>query len=501
MKVAVIGGGISGLSCAYYLKKYVPWVSSVLVLEKHPRRWGGMILSETKTLPETRQPFILEYGPRALKPKGFGGFLASSLVQSLGLESKIIRMQGDGQYFVFNDQLERKPRTMKEVFLASRNPTSAMYRCLSSFLSEPFRWNTYRTPSSNDESLESFFQRHGWDGLLEQMVSAILHGVYAAHPSQLGIQSTFPSLKRAELLMRSVTLGLLPVRLKIAKEVQRAIRETPMGNDPEALRLWHALRTETPLYTLQHGVGTLVHALQDQLQRMDGVELCLGSAPTQVTLASTTLPTNATVRPCTLTYSQGDAVHAVDVDHLFVTAPLHTLSPSFLPSHTAQPVPCLDIGLVHVVFRAAEVPAHAVTQGFGCLAPLIRGPKTDPDLLGIVFPEGQPQAPGLLVYTVLMGGHYFDQLSTFPTHDELSQRARSALALLVGIPTSVTPAYLRAHVLQQCLPHYPPNAQLYPTLPNVSFVGTWYDSTGIQEGLRSAWEEVWKFKFNTAFSA
>ncbi|KAJ1506352.1 hypothetical protein HMI54_001629 [Coelomomyces lativittatus] len=529
MKVAVIGGGITGLSCAFYLKKYVPWVSSVLLLEKHPTKWGGWIDSEIKMLPNSNQPCLLENGPRALKPSGFAGFLTSSLIQTLGLESKILHLNAHDRYLVFNDSLEKLPTNLSSLISKSRDPTSALHRILSTLFSEPFRWKTYmKSNASSDESITSFFHHHGWDPLLERMFSGLIHGIYAGHPTRLGIQSTFPILKRAESgWLPSVTLGFLPALFKDTREQERRIQDTPMANDPEVLQFWKSLvgsnklkksgSKTSSLYTLHQGLSTLVYALVHHLSTMDGVELLLNTTPTQFTFDESTQQwsfrcqptqpsqTSSSTAPPLVSYDPSSST--VTVDHVFIASPPHTLS-TCLPQLKALETQASTVGVIHVVYRTDMLPSTTValsTTGFGCLAPQVRGPSTDSDLLGIVFPGGQPHhGPGLSVYTVMMGGPYWDALKPVPSEPELQRRALSILSKVLHIPSSLSPVHVATCIQKDCIPQFPPHfhqvLRSLDSIPKLNVIGTWYHQAGVQKGIQSAWEAVWKLKVNSIYT-
>lgn len=64
-KYAILGGGISGLSCAFYLKKLLP--NSHVTVFDSSKRFGGWI--ETKT----HHNQLFETGPRTLRPTGVAG--------------------------------------------------------------------------------------------------------------------------------------------------------------------------------------------------------------------------------------------------------------------------------------------------------------------------------------------------------------------------------------------------------------------------------------------
>lgn len=82
MKITVLGGGISGLTAAYYLSFNRPRVN--VNLYETASRFGGWIQTETK------DGRIFEVGPRTIRPKALPGNTTLELIESLGLKSKII---------------------------------------------------------------------------------------------------------------------------------------------------------------------------------------------------------------------------------------------------------------------------------------------------------------------------------------------------------------------------------------------------------------------------
>lgn len=69
--IAVLGGGLTGLSSAFHLTRRFP-TSFVTLLEKSPRL-GGWVYSERMNVKDSignRADLVLERGPRTLRPQG-----------------------------------------------------------------------------------------------------------------------------------------------------------------------------------------------------------------------------------------------------------------------------------------------------------------------------------------------------------------------------------------------------------------------------------------------
>ena len=81
MAVSILGGGISGLSAAYYLIK--TGAPAVSLFEKSSR-FGGWIKTN-----KFDDGYIFESGPRTLRPKGIPGSNTLEMIDELGLESRI----------------------------------------------------------------------------------------------------------------------------------------------------------------------------------------------------------------------------------------------------------------------------------------------------------------------------------------------------------------------------------------------------------------------------
>jgi oxygen-dependent protoporphyrinogen oxidase len=90
--IAVLGGGISGLSTAYYLARLAP-ASTKIVLIESKDRLGGWIQSrrvapgkyDNKThLPklsnDEKNSILFEAGPRSLRPAGVNGTILLEMV-------------------------------------------------------------------------------------------------------------------------------------------------------------------------------------------------------------------------------------------------------------------------------------------------------------------------------------------------------------------------------------------------------------------------------------
>ncbi len=239
MRVGIIGGGITGLSAAFYLEKFSSDVE--VVLFEASGRLGGKIF----TLVENG--FVIEGGPDSIYTFKRGGM---ELIRELGLEERVIRPPENARAFIYS---RGKLRSFPEGFygLAPKNFIKLWKSELFSFraklrmLGEPF----VRENHDGDETLGAFVRRRLGEEALVRFAGPLLSGIYASDPEEMSILATFPyykemvrkygSLTKAALKMKRSSCGISPfVSLRGGLEelvrgvVGKLIRTSIMMNYP-----------------------------------------------------------------------------------------------------------------------------------------------------------------------------------------------------------------------------------------------------------------------------
>jgi oxygen-dependent protoporphyrinogen oxidase len=228
MAIAIIGGGVTGLSTAYYLAK--AGVPSTII-EKRPRL-GGVI--QTERIDDC----LVEGGPDSfLSAKPW----AMELIQDLGLEGEVIGS---------NDHL-RKTFIRKNGSLVAM-PDGLQFliptRIAPIFASPLLSWRTkarmslewFRNPPAAprpDCSVAEFVARHYGQEAVEYLAEPLLAGVYGGSPELLGVASVLPRFVELESKYGSLSKGVLAQRRTETAPVQPIFR------------------------TLKSGLGSLVDAL------------------------------------------------------------------------------------------------------------------------------------------------------------------------------------------------------------------------------------------------
>ncbi len=146
----VIGAGISGLTCAYALKKSG---QNVLLLEASARP-GGMIQSVAEN------GYLFELGPQSFS----GTETIFKLCDELGISGELVEApHGAPRYILIDGKLVRVPFS-PGAFLSTQ---LLGWRTKLSILSEVFR--TSKSPES-DESIAAFVRAKFTPELLDRMV-------------------------------------------------------------------------------------------------------------------------------------------------------------------------------------------------------------------------------------------------------------------------------------------------------------------------------------------
>lgn len=179
MKVVVVGGGITGLSAAWELKKRG---ADVVVLESAPRA-GGKVQSVR------HEGVDFELGPDsfiAYKPE------ALELIKELGLGADLLHAGPDKRVgIVFGGKLRELPLSLMP-FLRTDLLT---WQEKARLFAEPF---VRSGPQDKDESVAAFFRRRLGEAASRRIVEPMLGGVYACDPEKLSLRAAFPQFLEME---------------------------------------------------------------------------------------------------------------------------------------------------------------------------------------------------------------------------------------------------------------------------------------------------------------
>jgi len=192
MKALVIGGGISGLVCAYQLHR----LGVEVTLLEESARLGGVIATHKQ------DGFQFELGPQS--------FLSSpkllEVISKLGLDGELLRADSKAPRFVLvNGALHPVPMAPRTLLGTSLLGVSTKLKLLC----EPLRNSQ---PPGSDESVAAFVRRKFGADLLDNLVGPFVSGVHAGDPERLSLRSAFPSVHQWEKEYGSVLRGAMKSR-------------------------------------------------------------------------------------------------------------------------------------------------------------------------------------------------------------------------------------------------------------------------------------------------
>jgi oxygen-dependent protoporphyrinogen oxidase len=348
-QVIVIGGGISGLACAYGLKQ----LGIPVTLLEASARVGGLVGSVR------RDGFLFESGPQSFQ----GTEALLELVRELGIESELQRADPRAPRFVYlRGRLQKIPMTPQALMASSLLGIKSRARIVS----ERFK---HTKPPTKEESVADFVRRKFGHEILEYLVAPFVSGVYAGDPEKLSLKAAFPTLEEWEREHGSVLRGAMKSRSEKEK------RSGP-----------------PPLCSFSDGVGSLGNAIAAKL----GDSVRLGAQAVSVERS-----TNYQI--C---FVQDGRSEMVEAAAMVLASPAYIAAPLIAPlslklAHTLSGVVYAPVAVVACGYYDRQV-AHAL-DGFGFLIPRSEKIRT----LGTVwnsslFPGRAPA--GSVAITSFIGG-------------------------------------------------------------------------------------------------
>ncbi len=192
--IAVLGGGISGLSTAWYLKKK----GFEVTLFEAQESTGGVIRSEPN------QYSVFDFGPNTIRDKTGS---VSEMIKDLGIEDKVLSIsEASKTRFIV------KNRELKKI---KQNPISFLFSDVLSLkgkkelFSEPIRKSLN---SDADESIGSFLERRIGKEAVEYLADPFFSGIYAGDIYSLSKKKMIGKLADFEQEYGSITKGFLKSR-------------------------------------------------------------------------------------------------------------------------------------------------------------------------------------------------------------------------------------------------------------------------------------------------
>jgi len=313
----IIGGGLSGLTVAHFLRKYLP-ESGITILEKTSAA-GGAIRSFQQ------DGYLAEWGAH--------GFLdnveaSRELLADTGLDKEAQKAPLDEfvRYVCLNGKLNMIPQNPKKILRSNIVSLGVKLRVLG---------DLWKKPRPEEQTVADWAAYRFGAGLLP-FVDAVLTGTYAGDMNRLSIDAVFPGIRALELEKGSVIRGLLQKR----KESKAKQQTAPQKKLPS-------------MVSFPQGMGRLTEVLAD------GKNLVLSTAAESIRRKESCWE----VRTTEQTYEAGSLVLALSVNQSLSL--LRNSSGLSAEKPPLELIPEARIVTVAMGFgKSAEIPF-----GFGYLAP------------------------------------------------------------------------------------------------------------------------------------
>jgi oxygen-dependent protoporphyrinogen oxidase len=432
-RVAIIGGGIAGLTAAWHLAS----LREEFVLFEAGGHLGGVITSE-----RTPEGFLVEGGPDSFltaKPA------AIELARALGLSDQLLASNDHQRktYILLRNRLLPIPDGMQMMVPTRSWPVIASP--LFSFATKLRMVREYLAPpeplgADQDESVASFVTRHFGREMVERLADPLLAGVYGGDSSRLSARAVLPMMVASEAKHRSLVRGALKAR-------------APQGQ-------------AKPLFTtFRNGMRTLTERLADEL-------------PDKGIRVNTRV--NSIARS-----ADGWQVNGEAFTHVILALPAPAAASLLWPHDPALSALLGKVAYTSCITVALGYDALSLPPGFGFLVPASEGRRMIAcTFVHRKFDQRAPEGKALLRIFITSGLDDSDDAILATVRDELR-----AILGITAAPTVSRISRWRQAMAQYDVGHLDRIAQIeqrVALLPGLRLIGNAYRGIGVPDCIRGA---------------
>ncbi|MBP1931152.1 protoporphyrinogen oxidase [Ammoniphilus resinae] len=462
--IVIAGGGITGLTAAFYLQKKIKEekLPFRLILLEKGERLGGKI--ETDHV----DGFVIEKGPDSFLARKTA---IMDLTRELGLESELVGTNPAARknYIMHHNKLHLMPPGLVLGIPTKLGPfvktglisPLGKLRAAMDLVIPPRK-------EEGDESLGGFLQRRLGKEVAENIAEPLLSGIYAGDTQNLSLEATFPQFKEIERKYHSIIKGMLLSR--------KAGPRKPVAEKPSTLP---AKARNSMFLTYQNGLETLVDRL---VEVMDEVDVRLHQEILEVVCKGKQ-------------YEIKTADGVLAADAVIVATPafaarkmLSGVKEKDLLSH----IPYVSVANVALAYKQEDI-EYPLDAGSGFVIPRNEGRKiTACTWTSSKWPQTTPKDRVLLRCYI---GHSKEQDQVYSSDEALVSYAREEVKRIMGI--TADPIFTRVNRWEKAMPQYEVNhlqrlellhQQMKEAYPGVYLAGAGYRGVGIPDCIQQGKE-------------
>lgn len=418
MTIAILGGGLGGLSASFYLLTRCP--KQAITLIESSNRLGGWIKS---TILEGN--IVFEQGPRTIRPYGPAATETLSLIEHLGLSNEIVPIYSQHpaakvRMVYANGKLNILPNSIMGLFKRQEPFSKPLARLLANDLIMP-------KGNVKDESIYNFTKRRFGNEVADYLISPMICGICAGNSKEISVNFLMKTLFEYEQKYGSIIKGL----------VRNIFNNKTVSEIKQSNLLQRAKKEKWNVYSFKNGIETLTKALEAYI-RAKNVNFEVGSRCTELEIFSDNV------------MIQLENGKHISSDHIISSLPAQTLGSMLEKQHPELAEVLSKIKAVTVAVVNFQYGKKLnIVEGFGFLVP----PKEKLPILGVTFDSCCFPRENNTVLTVMLGGAWYEELfGKNPDENTILNTAKEQLQKILGI--NEEPNLAKVNILKNCIPQY-----------------------------------------------
>ena len=533
MNVTIVGGGLTGLTAAYYLGHAKPeW--TITLYEQAPR-FGGKI--QTQRVDD----FVVELGPDSYLGRKTE---MTDLVHDLGLGDTLVSNE-TGQAFVYDKgsihpipggSIMGIPTEMMPFVKATLISWSGKLRAGLDYFKKP-----YQLDENGDVSIGHFFKYHLGQEMMDKLIEPLLAGIYGGDIYKISLLSTFPHFIQVEQKYGNMVKGMMAAKMShskagVSKAAKGAVTEGDVpraGKGTMTDRQFESHEAKTSQDSAaSNSVNGSSHVTktssnhqsakaQADMESRKGTAAqsgmfrqLTGGLESVITAIVEAMPSNVQLHTGALVSDirYVDGVYAIDVakscndscgcqstaEHVIISTPPATYTQWFKDDAGFDFLRSMEQSSCAIAIMSFDKSTFdGDLKGSGLLITRnTNTPLTACTILNQKWPQTTPDDKVVLrVFIGKPGNDVVERLS----EEELSELAVKEIQHIMGF--SVKPEWVRINRLIHCMPQYnvghragikAVREHVAEHYPNLHLIGTPFDGIGIPDGVKQAKELVEK---------